>query len=172
MHKRTNGFTVVELLIVIVVIAILAAISIVSYSSLRGDADNSRRISDMNNIVKALEVYRLKTGQYPDITTNAACSSSDWETSDRCPEQFLAVLKPYMGGKVPVEPSGSTYSYKYAYYGAGWNGCDVNRGGYYVLRITNRTTSGNIEGSPGFSCPGRDWSKDWDTVWVTGKFSN
>ncbi|NCO10935.1 prepilin-type N-terminal cleavage/methylation domain-containing protein, partial [Candidatus Saccharibacteria bacterium] len=37
-YKRINGFTIVELLIVVVVIAILAAITLVSYNGITGQA--------------------------------------------------------------------------------------------------------------------------------------
>lgn len=65
LHKNKNGFTLVELLIVIVVIAILAAISIVAYSNIQQRARNSIRAQDITSIQKALELYRAEHGQYP-----------------------------------------------------------------------------------------------------------
>lgn len=63
-HKQL-GFTIVELLIVIVVIAILATISIVAYSGIQGRARDSGRMSDMKTIIKALEIYKINNGTYP-----------------------------------------------------------------------------------------------------------
>lgn len=57
MRKSTTGFTIVELLIVIVVIAILAAISVVAYSNLQQSARDSRRGNDIAQIKKALLAY-------------------------------------------------------------------------------------------------------------------
>ena len=60
-----RGFTIVELLIVIVVIAILAAITIVAYNGIQASARDAERVSDMNALQKKLEIFYAKTGYYP-----------------------------------------------------------------------------------------------------------
>ena len=67
MINRTNkrGFTIVELLIVIVVIAILAAISIVAYNGIQQRARDSERQSDINVMQKQLELFYVDKGYYP-----------------------------------------------------------------------------------------------------------
>ena len=64
MHKR-HGFTIVELLIVIVVIAILATITIVAYNGIQQRARTSSRLSAIRSIQKGLEAYRAINGYYP-----------------------------------------------------------------------------------------------------------
>ena len=63
--KQKSGFTIVELLIVIVVIAILAAISIVSYNGIQQRARDSERQSDINTMQKQLELFYTDRGYYP-----------------------------------------------------------------------------------------------------------
>ena len=57
--QKQTGFTIVELLIVIVVIAILAAITIVAYNGIQTRAQNSTIQSDLSNLVKKLELYKV-----------------------------------------------------------------------------------------------------------------
>lgn len=57
-NVRYRGFTIVELLIVIVVIAILAAISIVAYNGIQNRANDAAVQSDLTNIAKKFELYK------------------------------------------------------------------------------------------------------------------
>jgi prepilin-type N-terminal cleavage/methylation domain-containing protein len=68
LNKRNSGFTIVELLIVIVVIAILATIVIVAYNGITNRANDSRRMSDLESISKTLEEQYVDTGSYPNIS--------------------------------------------------------------------------------------------------------
>ena len=63
--RTSEGFTIVELLIVIVVIAILAAISIVAYTGIQQRARDNTRISDLKSIQKIVELYKVENGTYP-----------------------------------------------------------------------------------------------------------
>lgn len=65
MKKTITGFTIVELLIVIVVIAILATISIVAYNGIRDRANDSAVQSDLTNTVKKIQLIHAGTGAYP-----------------------------------------------------------------------------------------------------------
>jgi len=65
MKKTINGFTIVELLIVIVVIAILAAISVIAYNGIQSRARDNDRINDMNVIKKSLALFYIDNGYYP-----------------------------------------------------------------------------------------------------------
>jgi len=62
-----RGFTIVELLIVVVVIAILAAITIVSYSNITGRANKSAAQAAVASFQKKAELYAADgtTGKYP-----------------------------------------------------------------------------------------------------------
>lgn len=62
---RPQGFTIVELLIVIVVIAILAAISIVAFTGIQNKAITASLQSDLSNAAKQLKLYYTANGAYP-----------------------------------------------------------------------------------------------------------
>jgi len=63
--KEKSGFTLVELLIVIVVLVILTAIVIPSYAIITNKAKETAAEAEMQNIAKALEVYSSEKNSYP-----------------------------------------------------------------------------------------------------------
>lgn len=63
--QSENGFTIVELLIVVVVIAILAAITIVSYNGITNRANTSSAASNVETVQKIAETYNSDGGKYP-----------------------------------------------------------------------------------------------------------
>ena len=63
--KTTKGFTIVELLIVIVVIAILAAISIVAYTGVQENSRNTQRVSNAKTVIDAANAYYAEKGEWP-----------------------------------------------------------------------------------------------------------
>lgn len=68
--KKERGFTIVELLIVIVVIGILAAIVIVAYNGVQKRANASAAQSAGNTLQKKAEAYNADQGKYPVSTAN------------------------------------------------------------------------------------------------------
>ena len=73
LHSR--GFTIVELLVVIVVIGILAAITIVAYNGVQQRANNTARISAAKSIQGMILAYKATYGTYP--LTGARCLTVD-----------------------------------------------------------------------------------------------
>lgn len=70
--KKQTGFTIVELLIVVVVIAILAAITVVSYNGIMGNTHDSAVKSDLRSLVNQAMQYQAENGSYPAGTGGAA----------------------------------------------------------------------------------------------------
>lgn len=186
MFKKANGFTIVELLIVIVVIAILAAISIVAYNGIQDRATNARRLNDMEVITKALEMYKAQKGYYPAVQSN---SSGGWERSAINPDNFLQALEDEkIIDRVPVDPINSApqgamgpestfTSYTYYLYPAGFyatSGCPAANGPVYVLYI-QEPGKPTLEVSPGMSCAsidGKNWGRSSGTVYWKGQATN
>lgn len=68
-HKHFNqGFTIIELLIVIVVVAILATISVVAYGNIANRAYDTAIQSDLSQFKKSLMMFASETGNYPRAT--------------------------------------------------------------------------------------------------------
>lgn len=61
-QTKSRGFTIVELLIVIVIIAILAAITIVAYNGITNRANTASAKAAANNAIKKIEAYASETG--------------------------------------------------------------------------------------------------------------
>ncbi|MFH0840538.1 MAG: prepilin-type N-terminal cleavage/methylation domain-containing protein [bacterium] len=68
MNKK--GFTLVEFLVVIFIIAILVAIALILVSGARISARDAERVTDIDTLRKALAVYDVKEGGYPSIITS------------------------------------------------------------------------------------------------------
>ncbi len=69
-NKLKQGFTIVELLIVIVVIGILAAITIVAYNGITVRANVSKTQSNADSIRSVAEAYNADIGYYPQTIAN------------------------------------------------------------------------------------------------------
>jgi len=63
-----KGFTLVELMVVIAIIGILAAVAVVSLNSIRAKGRDTKRLSDIGQIRKAMETVNNEKGGY-----NQAC---------------------------------------------------------------------------------------------------
>ena len=72
MGIKSRGFTIVELLIVIVIIAILAAITIVAYNGIQNRAKTSAGQSAANSLVKKFEAINAVKGVYYTSSTGVA----------------------------------------------------------------------------------------------------
>lgn len=103
--KRHKGFTIVELITVIVVISILATIAVVASNYVQRQARDNERKSDVLVIKAALEKYYDANGTYP---IYAACQSSGGgcDTSTLIP-----ALVPGYIAQVPSAPTGANYKY-------------------------------------------------------------
>jgi len=79
-----RGFTIVELLIVIVVIAVLAAITIISYNGIQTRAENNKTIDVIQSYAKAFRLYSIDNGNYPSTALYPCVGDYGGPTSSVC----------------------------------------------------------------------------------------
>lgn len=139
---RKQAFTIVELIIVIVVTAILASITMISFNNVQAKARDSERKSDIAALQKVLEVYYVDSGRYPSRTDmqNPTWRSESLITSD----QGIFINPQDTGSTNSIVASGSIVSLtKYSYYelpgGSGESGYRIS----YKLE-SNPTVNVNI----------------------------
>ncbi len=80
MLRTRKGFTLIEILTVVAIIAILASIILVGLSSARTSARDARRIADLDQIRTAMELYFNKVGHYPTDCSAVNANSVTWST--------------------------------------------------------------------------------------------
>lgn len=122
MRKTTSGFTIVELLIVIVVIAILAAISIVAYTGIQTRAESTKTINAVEAYKKAVMQYGIDKGGYPNggwclgdqylIITGATygCRDTTSPISNATNASIRDTFKPYLGNQLPMASTKILYN--------------------------------------------------------------
>jgi prepilin-type N-terminal cleavage/methylation domain-containing protein len=114
---RDAGFTIVELLIVIVVIAILVAIVIVAYNGVQARASDSKRQTDIATIAKKLELFYVDNGYYPPFSqpVNIGLSIASWRSANLSSTSDSLFTPPGAGGVSLVNsdtPSKTQYGYR------------------------------------------------------------
>jgi prepilin-type N-terminal cleavage/methylation domain-containing protein len=112
---RQSAFTIVELLIVIVVIGILAAITVVAYNGVQQRSQNTQTTQALASWIKALKLYKADKGQWPsgfgclgegylygpngtDTSGVGQCRQSSATNAVLEVASFNNVMKPYLGG--------------------------------------------------------------------------
>jgi prepilin-type N-terminal cleavage/methylation domain-containing protein len=166
-NKTNAGFTLIELLVVIAIIGVLSSVVLTSMNSARKKARDAKRLSDMEQVKIALEMKYDDNNQYP---TSDLDGCGGWDVGNKTYQFLTAKLGNYM--KNPPNDMIATDNcsgYRYYRYSAGSYGCDISKGAFYVLGVTDMETSSRpYPNSPGWSCPSRDWQNEMD--WVTGGF--
>ena len=85
MRKSVSGFTIIELLVVIVVIAILATISVVAYTGIQERAVMSKRQADAKTLLGAIHIARINTNQTLGQITGSYWSIGECTSATRNP---------------------------------------------------------------------------------------
>jgi prepilin-type N-terminal cleavage/methylation domain-containing protein len=105
---KTRGFTIVELLIVIVVIAILATISIVAYNGIQARGRASEASYGLAQAKKKLELYKVDNGAYPTTGNLASAGVTDGDVSYQYTSSGTTYCITGTAGTVSYKASDST----------------------------------------------------------------
>jgi general secretion pathway protein G len=108
MPRRTAGFTLIEILVVIVVIAILATLVAPNIFRHVSSAKDATARSQIEMFGAALDAYRLDNGRYP-TTEQGLAALWTAPTADPKPGSWKG---PYIRKEVPLDPWGNAYIYK------------------------------------------------------------
>jgi prepilin-type N-terminal cleavage/methylation domain-containing protein len=102
MLRKARGFTIVELLVVIVVIAILAAITVVAYNGIQMRAKNVKTVSAATAWIKILKLYNADKGSWPtawsclgNSTTYPGSGGYCWGSTYAVSNTVLSQIQPY-----------------------------------------------------------------------------
>ncbi len=104
--RRKRGFTLIELMVVILIIAILAALVVPKVIGRTSDAKIAKAKSDISTLAGSINAFRLDTGRYP--STEEGLQALRLQPAD------VSNWKgPYITKDVPADPWGNPYEYEY-----------------------------------------------------------
>ena len=144
-QSNKQGFTIVELLIVIVVIGILAAITIVAYNGITARANTAKAQSAANMLAKKAEAYAAddSTSGYPTLRTNftsAATTTTYFVAASSFTALTTAPSATTASGGVTMYTCGASVGNKFAYWDAGTSAVKE----IYAGSVTSTTTGCTI----------------------------
>ena len=137
--SKQQGFTIVELLIVIVVIGILAALVITTFTGIQQKARNTERTTDVNALQGQIEAYYAVNGKYP---TLANLNDSAFRASNMKGLDAEALKDPKGSAQTLVATAGAN-NYSYV---AAPSGCDNSTADCTGYTLT-ATYEGTVNGS-------------------------
>jgi prepilin-type N-terminal cleavage/methylation domain-containing protein len=140
LKSKQQGFTIVELLIVIVVIGILAALVITTFTGIQQKARNTERETDIKALQGQIEAYYAVNGKYP---TLANLNDAQFRT-DNMKGLDAEALKDPKGTAQTLVGAAAANSYSYV---ATPTGCDNATGGDCAGYTLTATYEGTVNGN-------------------------
>lgn len=128
-----KGFTLIEILIVVAIIAILASVVLIGLGPTQQAGRDAKRLSDLREVQTGLELFYSKCGYYPGTASGQACGSnatvSDWL------DMSNALINAGIGlTQIPNDPAGGSATYYYT---------SENGGSSYVLGAKLENANGS-----------------------------
>lgn len=177
---KQKGFTLIEIIVVISLIALLSVIGLTAFNRVQRNARDSKRLGDIKELQNGLMLYKAVNGVFPPNNDNDCYG---WDTS--ADDSFINVLlstrsidrlitDPLDDVSLPCGGHASTAGFNYFYYKyaasyAQARGCSQARP-FIIIGVGDMESSDAAHPqSPGFSCPGNtqpaiDWHDTLDYV--------
>ena len=137
LNRKQQGFTIVELLIVIVVIGILAALVITTFTGIQKKGRDTERTTDVKALHSQLEAYFAQNGKYPLL---ADVQNNTWLTTNMKGLDVEAAHDPKGAAGNNIAAANATNVYGYVVTVDGTAACDnvapATECGKYVLTAT------------------------------------
>jgi prepilin-type N-terminal cleavage/methylation domain-containing protein len=132
-----KGFTLIEILIVVAIIAILASVVLVGLGPTQEAGRDARRLSDLTEVQNGLELYYNMCGYYPGTATAAPCGAYASVGATWADLSAVLIASPIGITTVPVDPtSGHTYTYS-----------TLPNGSSYILSATLENRQNSVFGT-------------------------
>lgn len=105
-HRGKRGFTLVELIVVMLILAILAALIVPRVVGRTSDAKRSKAATDIARLSDLIQQFRLDVGRYPTTEEGLQALRS-------APSDATNWKGPYLQKAIPPDPWGFDYIYEY-----------------------------------------------------------
>ncbi|MDR1958699.1 MAG: type II secretion system major pseudopilin GspG [Planctomycetaceae bacterium] len=108
-QNKRRGFTLVEIMLVLVIMVSIAALGVGTFVGVRQQADIQKAKIGVQNLVKSIELYQVNVGAFPN-TAEGLDALVNCPSSISNPDKWIKLVK---GNSVPLDPWDHPFQYQY-----------------------------------------------------------